>query len=207
MPSLTTSPILYALTLNVRIMTTSQGAELLGTENRRRTQALLNRMEEASLIERVGGCMMPQQTSLVPLFQWQASEPSEPPNFEAIAYELKRRRFDTGPLDSIWRATATGFRTMRLPNTKRPARRSDWEHDVGLTQAWLSLRQEIETQGTRWILEDDFNQECLDSSCKPDAIIETADGQVEYIEYGGCYSADTLRKKFDSWFYLNWRLF
>lgn len=207
MSSLTTSPILYALTLNVRIMTTSQAMELLGSKNRRSTQALLCRMEKASLIERVGGCMMPQQTTVVPLIEWLANQPEQPPNFEAIAYELKRRRFSTGPLDSIWRATATGFRTMRLRKAKRPARRNDWEHDVGLTQTWLSLRQEIETEGTRWILEDDFNQERLESTCKPDAIIEAADGQGEYIEYGGCYSADTLRRKFDSWFYLNWRLF
>ncbi len=207
MPRLTTCPILSALTLNVRIISTTQATELLGKTNRRRTQAVLHRMEAASLVERVGGALMPKRTSMAPLIQWRAGETTQEPNFESIAYKLKKRRFRNGSLDSIWRATATGFRAMRLPKTTRPARRGDWEHDVGLTQTWLCLRQELLSENNRWTLEDDFVPESLDSTCKPDAIIESADGQVEYIEYGGCYSANTLRKKFDSWFHLDWRLF
>lgn len=91
--------------------------------------------------------------------------------------------------------------------TKRPARRSDWEHDLGLTATWLHLREEIKVNNQTWVLEDDFDDEIANAVCKPDAIIISADGYTEFIEYGGCYSAETLRNKFESWSHLDWRLY
>lgn len=207
MVSLNTSPILSALTRYVRIISTAQAGELLDTRDKKITKAWLRRLETEGLIERVGGALLPKQTFLVPLLHWRASQVTPEPNFDSIAYKLKQRRFQISSLDSIWRATPRGFAAMELPRTKRPARRSNWEHDLGLTQTWICLRHEIETENACWTLEDDFNQESMEASCKPDAFIEAADGQLEYIEYGGCYSADTLRKKFESWYHLDWRLF
>ncbi|MEM8671142.1 MAG: hypothetical protein AAGG48_26695 [Planctomycetota bacterium] len=188
-------------------MSATQAAGLLGRGSKQDAEAVLRRIERSRLIEQVGGAIIQKRTEMSPLIQWKAKQSTNQPNFDAIAYELKRRRFQHGRLDSIWKATSRGFRALGFSKMQRPSRRADWDHDVGLTSTWLSLRPEIELENAHWILEDDFRDYGIEMTCKPDALIERANCTPEYIEYGGAYSAETLRNKFESWRHLDWRLY
>lgn len=206
MRSLNSSPIAAALVSTIRLLSRSQAAHLFQCHPAS-AERKLKSLSIAGSVLRLGGLMVPKVNIPVPLLQHSEGQTGIEQSLDGIAYELKSRRQKRKVYESLWGATTQSQRTAGLNPKQPPSRRSDWEHDLGVTNVWLTLREEIEVGDGTWILEDHFPELLPKNICKPDALIQWADNSIELIEYGGCYSAETLETKFESWHDFKWRLY
>lgn len=172
--------------------------------NSRGASRTLTALERGGFVWSVGMSLFADPDVTEPLFRWSARECPEP-EFNGLAYQLSVRQ-PAMKRGRIWTATRKAF--AEFGGQTRSVRRTDWEHDIAVSGIWMALRERLEASGDSWILEDDLHQtEDFPDVAKPDAMIRQNDGRIILIERGGRYSAETLRRKHESWSALTYWLY
>lgn len=191
--------ILDALLSKVRILSSAQVSRVWFEGNGRATGRALRTLERAGPIKCIGTSVFANPEFTTPKFVWTGLDQDDVPDFNQLAYQLAVRKpaMERG---MIWTRTRKSILGSHKNYRPRSARRTDWEHDLAVTGIWLSMRQEFQESGAEWILEDDLvDVEDFPDVVKPDAMLRRNGAPDILIEYGGRYSAETLRRKHESW--------
>ena len=104
-----------------------------------------------------------------PIVDWQPE--GDTPDFQQVSWKLKSR----------WRNPPERTRLV-FPESAVPSRGSERLHDVHVAELYFSLGQPH-----TWTGEDDLRGS-FDSSFRPDATIESENGQIVCLDFGGSYS-------------------
>lgn len=191
--------ILDALLGKVRILSSVQVSRVWFEGNSRATGRALRTLERAGQIKCIGTSVFANPEFTTPKFVWTGLDQDEVPDFNQLAYHLAVRKpaMERG---KIWTKTRKSILESQGHYRPRSVRRTDWEHDLAVTGIWISMRQELLESGASWILEDDLvDVEDFPEVLKPDAMLRRNGAPDILIEYGGRYSAETLRRKHESW--------
>lgn len=191
--------ILDALRGKVRILSSVQVRRVWFDGNSRAAGRALKTLERAGQIMCIGTSVFADPEFTTPKFVWTGLDQDEVPDFKKLAYQLAVRKpaMERG---TIWTRTRKSILESQGSYRPRSVRRTDWEHDLAVSGIWISMRQELLESGAQWILEDDLiDVEDFPEVLKPDAMLRSDGARDILIEYGGRYSAETLRRKHESW--------
>lgn len=190
--------IVDSLCQSVRVLTGVQIEAKWFAGRPRRAAQVLQGLKRKGLIESLGRTLSADMDVTAPLLRWCGTPGRPTPNFRRLEYRL-RIRLPELKCTELFRASSKAIQA-KGKNKRRPARRADWSHDIGLSRVWLNLRHELAETNSQWILEDDLQSlPELSGLRKPDAVVKHADGLIRLIEFGGHYSEQVLLSKHESW--------
>jgi hypothetical protein len=187
--------VIDMLTFRARIATRTQLERLPGNASKSRSWIAeqIRRLHRRGLIERQRTALrLPRVDN--PIFAWGPGDAV--PGYESLVWQLEKRYRVLRPQTAIVYWATPRAADMFGGTARRPGRGDQFEHDLGLAEAYLARTQQDPGAIVHWISEDLLRQRFSGPllKCIPDAAILSADGTIDkLIEFGGQYSAKRLR--------------
>lgn len=187
--------ILEGLTWRIRVLTAGQFNRIVDARFGGGATSVLSRLVAAELLDSVSVALAyPEVVS--PLYSWHPGMPA--PRFNSVAWLLVRRWRTAKPRkETLWWATE-GAARLCGGTTGHLQHRNQVEHDLGLANIFVRMHETSPKRADRWIGEDilrrghELDRRLL--AKVPDAAILAGGHVVEFVEFGGQYPAERIRR-------------
>lgn len=181
--------ILDTLAFKVRLMTVTQVANAWWpASSKDKAKQKIKELERAGFISRKAVRAKPMLALKTPVYSWSPGQ-NDPEDVATISSKL-RTRWKPGGLQTapIVQSVIYASRfTANLMGGAGGILHSDTAtHDLHLAAVYLLFRKNDPESAAAWVGED-VKGKAGHKMKDPDAFIETADGQVTVIEFGGAY--------------------
>jgi hypothetical protein len=150
----------------------------------------LGRLENVGLIYQHRVLAHPELPLSNPLISWSPGQ--DGPRFERVAYALQARWRGSIRRQTVYCASQSAIRLYGGKSGRRSRLHAlQVTHDLHVTAIFLRLLSESPSLAECWISEDLLVP--AHNGKLPDAVIRTTAGDI-FIEFGGAYRADRIRK-------------
>ena len=187
--------VLESLTWGVRVLTTNHFNRILNARFGGCGASLLSRLVDAKLLESANGAVTYFEAR-TPLYCWHPGLPS--PRFHSVAWLLVKRWRAVEPRrETLCWATECAARLCG-GTTEYLQHRNQVEHDLGLASVLVRMHETRPEAADCWIGEDilrrghELHRRLL--AKVPDAAILGGGQAVKFVEFGGQYPADRIRR-------------
>lgn len=190
--------VLECLTWRVRVMTSVHFNRIVDARFNENRTSLLPRLVAARLVHSATAAVTYHE-AFAPMYSWSPGLPK--PSFNAIAWRLAKRWQDARSrrLTLYW---ATEVAARLCAGTSRYSQhRSQVEHDLGVASVLVRLHETDPEAADHWLGEDilrrghELDRRLLAKI--PDAAIVQDALAVKFVEFGGQYPADRVRRFHD----------